>query len=144
MKADSTGLRVLSRAECLKLLASVPLGRIVFTDRALPAIQPVNYVLDGDRLVIRTTAGSKLALAVRDTIVALESDVFDPAGRTGWSVTVIGHAHAVPEGRGEFSRLVRLPLAPWTYRNGERPDVRDHYIVLPVEQVSGRRVETYP
>nr|BFE79301.1 hypothetical protein GCM10020093_019020 [Planobispora longispora] len=79
MKADSTGLRVLSRAECLELLASVPIGRIVFTDRALPAIQPVNYVLDGNRLVIRATAGSKLALAVRDTIVALEADAFDQA-----------------------------------------------------------------
>ncbi|MBG0830125.1 pyridoxamine 5'-phosphate oxidase family protein [Planomonospora sp. ID67723] len=143
MKADSTGLRVLSRAECMELLASAPIGRIVFTDRALPAVQPVNYVLDGERLVIRTRAGSKLATAVRDAVVALEADAFDPAGRTGWSVTVVGHARAVPEGR-EFSRLALLPLTPWTPRDGQRPEHRDHYIVLPVEQVSGRRVEAYP
>ncbi|MBB5967706.1 pyridoxamine 5'-phosphate oxidase family protein [Planomonospora venezuelensis] len=143
MKVDSTGLRVLSRAECLELLASAPIGRIVFTDRALPAVQPVNYMLDGERLVVRARAGSKLALAVRDAVVALEADAFDPAGRTGWSVTVVGHAHAVPQGR-ESSRLAHLPLAPWTPRDGQRPDGRDHYIVLPVEQISGRRVETHP
>jgi nitroimidazol reductase NimA-like FMN-containing flavoprotein (pyridoxamine 5'-phosphate oxidase superfamily) len=143
MKVDSTGLRVLSRAECMELLASAPIGRIVFTDRALPAIQPVNYALDGERLVIRTRSGSKLAAAIRDTVVALEADAFDPTGRTGWSVTVVGHARAVPEGREEFSRLARLPLAPWTPRHGQRPVHRDHYIVLPVEQVSGRRVEIH-
>ncbi|GAT69839.1 pyridoxamine 5'-phosphate oxidase [Planomonospora sphaerica] len=143
MKVDSTDLRVLSRAESMQLLASAPLGRIVFTDRALPAIQPVNYALDGERLVIRTRAGSKLAAAVRDAVVALEADAFDEAGRTGWSVTVIGHACAVPEGREEFSRLAHLPLAPWMPRDGQRPEHRDHYIVLPVEQISGRRVEAY-
>jgi uncharacterized protein len=144
MKVDSTGLRVLSRDECMHLLASAPIGRIVFTDRALPAIQPVNYALDGERLVIRTSAGSKLATAVRDAVVVLEADAFDPAGRTGWSVTVIGHARTVPQDREEFSLLAHLPLAPWASRSGEPPVSRDHYIVLPVEQVSGRRVETHP
>ncbi|MFC4061590.1 pyridoxamine 5'-phosphate oxidase family protein [Planomonospora corallina] len=143
MKVDSAGLRVLSRAECIQLLASTPLGRIVFTDRALPAIQPVNYTLDGDTLVIRTAAGSKLAAAVRDTIVALEADVFDSDGRTGWSVTVVGQAHAVGDVH-EVSRLARLPLAPWTSRTAEPAGGADHYIVLPIEQVSGRRVCTHP
>ncbi|MBG0816613.1 pyridoxamine 5'-phosphate oxidase family protein [Planomonospora sp. ID82291] len=143
MKVDSAGLRVLTRAECIQLLASTPLGRIVFTDRALPAIQPVNYVLDGDDLVIRTGSGSKLASAVRDTIVALEADAFDPDGRTGWSVTVVGQARAVREAH-EVSRLAHLPLAPWTSRSPGSPEAQDHYIVLPIEQVSGRRVDTHP
>jgi hypothetical protein len=32
----------------MSLLASVPLGRIVFTARALPAIRPVSHLVDGD------------------------------------------------------------------------------------------------
>ena len=32
----------LAREEALRLLATVPLGRVVFTDRALSAIRPVN------------------------------------------------------------------------------------------------------
>ncbi|WP_449065486.1 pyridoxamine 5'-phosphate oxidase family protein [Planomonospora algeriensis] len=143
MKVDAAGLRVLTRAECIQLLASTPLGRIVFTDRALPAIQPVNYVLDGDDLVIRTGSGSKLASAVRDTIVAVEADAFDPHGRTGWSVTVVGQARTAREAR-EVSRLAHLPLAPWTSRDPGSPQARDHYIVLPIERVSGRRVDTHP
>ncbi|MEU8385537.1 pyridoxamine 5'-phosphate oxidase family protein, partial [Streptosporangium sp. NPDC048865] len=54
MKLDSVGLQILSRQECLTLLASTSIGRIVFTDRALPAVQPVGFVLDGEDIVIGT------------------------------------------------------------------------------------------
>ncbi|WP_344858971.1 pyridoxamine 5'-phosphate oxidase family protein [Planomonospora alba] len=133
MKLDSAGLQVLSREECVRLLASRPIGRIVFTDRALPAVQPVNFCLDGEDIVIRTTVGSKLAAATRRTVVAFEVDEFDPAGRTGWSVTVVGHARAVEE-PVEIERLAALPLAPWA------PGSRDHFIAITTEQVSGRRL----
>ncbi|HEY9522723.1 MAG TPA: pyridoxamine 5'-phosphate oxidase family protein [Thermopolyspora sp.] len=137
MKLDSTGLQVLSRAECVELLGSVPIGRIVFTDRALPAVQPVNFVLDGDTVVIRTSVGSKLAAVIRNSVVAFEADEFDTVGRTGWSVTTVGHARAVTD-PDEIARLADLPLAPWA------PGSRDHFIVLPLEQISGRRVRSHP
>ncbi|WP_084965946.1 pyridoxamine 5'-phosphate oxidase family protein [Thermoactinospora rubra] len=133
MHVDGSGLRVLSRRECLELLASVPIGRIVFTDRALPAVQPVNFCLDGERVVIRTTTGSKLAAATRHAVVAFEADEFDAAERTGWSVTAVGHARAVHDPL-ERVRLAALPLEPWA------PGERDHFIVVEVEQVSGRRI----
>lgn len=37
----------LDRSEALRLLGTVPLGRIVFTHQALPAIRPVNHVVEG-------------------------------------------------------------------------------------------------
>ena len=40
--AYDNGMEILDSAESRRLLASVPIGRIVFTDRALPAVQPVN------------------------------------------------------------------------------------------------------
>jgi nitroimidazol reductase NimA-like FMN-containing flavoprotein (pyridoxamine 5'-phosphate oxidase superfamily) len=112
MRLDSSGLQVLSRPECLRLLSSTPIGRIVFTDRALPAVQPVAFCLDGERIVIRTGIGSKLAAATRDTVVAFEADEFDRHGRTGWSVTAVGHARAVRD-PAELARLAALPLIAW-------------------------------
>ncbi|MEU7837704.1 pyridoxamine 5'-phosphate oxidase family protein [Nonomuraea sp. NPDC049129] len=70
MKLDSAGLQVLSHEECMRLLPTRPIGRIVFTDSALPAVQPVNFCLDGEDIVIRTAAGSKLAAATRHAVVA--------------------------------------------------------------------------
>src|SRR5437660_880425 len=36
----------LSRDECLRLLGQVPVGRIVFTRQALPAVEVVNFAMD--------------------------------------------------------------------------------------------------
>lgn len=133
MKLDSAGLEVLSREECRRLLASVTIGRIVFTERALPAVQPVNFVLDGEEVVIRTSIGSKLAAAARNTIVAFEADEFDPVARTGWSVTAVGRARAVHDPL-EIQRLSALDLATWA------PGSRDHYIVVRTDRLTGRRL----
>ncbi|MBO3753192.1 pyridoxamine 5'-phosphate oxidase family protein [Streptosporangiaceae bacterium NEAU-GS5] len=133
MKLDSAGLEVLSRDACLSRLATVAIGRIVFTDRALPAVQPVNFLLDGERIVIRVAIGSKLAAATRNAIVAFEADEFDAETHTGWSVTVVGPARAVTD-PAEFARLLTLPLTPWA------PGSHDHFIVVGTDQVSGRLI----
>ena len=70
---DRAGLEVLAREECLQLLAEAPIGRIVFTDHALPAVQPVNFAMLGTDIIIRTSPESKLAQAIRDTVVAPRS-----------------------------------------------------------------------
>ncbi|GAA1256712.1 pyridoxamine 5'-phosphate oxidase family protein [Sphaerisporangium rubeum] len=133
MKLDSAGLRVLSHEECLRLLSLTPIGRIVFTDRALPAVQPVNFHLDGDEIVIRTAVGTKLAVATRRAVVAFEADEIDWESRTGWSVTAVGRARAVSD-PAEIKRLSALPLVSWA------PGSHDHFIVIQAEQLSGRRI----
>jgi uncharacterized protein len=133
VRRDSGGLEVLGRQECLALLGAAPIGRIVFTDRALPAVQPVSFVLSGGDIVIRTVPGSKLAAAARDAVVAFEVDDFDPVAGTGWSVVVTGQARVVSEA-GELARLRALPLRVWA--SGER----GHYLVITPELVSGRRI----
>ena len=133
MDLDSAGLEVLSREESLDLLASVPLGRIVFTQRALPAILPVNFVLDDGSVVIRTGEGSKLAAATRRAVVAFEVDRFDELAETGWSVMVLGRSRKVDD-EVEIARLAGLPLRPWA------PGGRDHFIRVVIEEISGRRI----
>ncbi|MEU8382845.1 pyridoxamine 5'-phosphate oxidase family protein [Streptosporangium sp. NPDC048865] len=133
MNRDSAGLEILTRRQCVALLVSASIGRIVFTDRALPAVQPVGFVLDGEDIVIRTGIGSRLAAATGDAIVAFEADAFDPVARTGWSVTAVGPARAVRE-PGEIERLSGLPLRAWA-RGGH-----DHYVVVRAERITGRRL----
>lgn len=107
--------------EALELLASVSYGRVVFTLAALPAIRPVNHVVDDGQIVIRTRrlAGLSSALAQHagtvdqnpDLVVAYEADVLDPVQRTGWSVVVTGIATTITDPE----RLARIGerLRPW-------------------------------
>ena len=65
MYSDGSALQQLSRDECLMLMASVPVGRVIYTRRALPAVELVNFALDHGDIVIRTASGGKLAAAAR-------------------------------------------------------------------------------
>lgn len=101
------GFRALPRQECLRLLAKAPLGRIVYTRRALPAVLPVDFGLDTDGAVLlRTAAGSDLVRAIDGAVVAFEADEVDAARRSGWSVVVTGAATVVTD-PAEHRRLSR-------------------------------------
>jgi uncharacterized protein len=65
MDTDSPALEQLSRDECMRLMGPVPVGRIVHTRQALPAVEMVNFALVGGDGVIRTSAEGKLAAATR-------------------------------------------------------------------------------
>jgi hypothetical protein len=137
MDSDGPTLEQLSRAECMRLMGTVPVGRIVYTRQALPAVELVNFALvDGD-IVIRTSAAGKLAAATRGAVVAFEAGSVDLAGHAGWSVTVVGQARAVTGG-AEISGLERAALASWV------PGERDHFIRISPAIVNGRRVGGQP
>ena len=134
MTIDSANLEVLCPGECFALAGTVPIGRIVFTDQALPAVQPVNFLIDHDGcVIIRTAQGSKLAAATRNAVVAFQIDEFDPRFEAGWSVTMVGRAQVVRD-PDEVARLARLPLHAWA------PGTRDHFIRVRPERISGRRI----
>src|SRR5689334_24972733 len=86
----------LRRGECLVLLAGGQVGRVVYTEDALPAARPVTYVLDGEEIVFRATPGSSLAGAAR-RVVGFEVDAMDVAMRSGWSVTGAARAGRAPD-----------------------------------------------
>ena len=98
----------------MRLLAAVPFGRVVFSRDALPAIRPVNHIVDGDTIVVRTRLTSRLTSTVRAdsaVVVAYEADDIDPITRLGWSVVVTGIARTVadPERAARYEALV----SPW-------------------------------
>jgi len=133
MNVDDRALKQLSRDQCLRLLASVPVGRIVYTRQALPAVELVNFAfIDGD-IVIRTVAEAKLAVATRGAVVAFEADSVDLGRHTGWSVTVVGQAQAVTDA-AEVRRLDRDAPPSWINWG------RTHFIRVNPTIVNGRRL----
>jgi uncharacterized protein len=137
MDFDDSTLKHLPQDECMRLMASVPVGRIVYTRQALPAVALVNFaLLDGD-VVIRTDAGGELAAATRDAVVAFEADSVDTVGHAGWSVTVVGQSRAVT-GSEDIQDLEQIALTSWA------PVQRDHYIRISPAIVHGRRLSAQP
>lgn len=122
-------------AECWGLLAEAPLARIGFSTDGGPDVLPVNHLVHDGRLVFRSAPGSKLGVAAAGSTVAIEVDEYDPESHTGWSVVAYGHAHIVTEPE-HLSELHSIDFAPWT-----SPDLRDLWIEVDVERISGRRVE---
>ncbi|MDT5143063.1 MAG: hypothetical protein QOD02_1100 [Mycobacterium sp.] len=110
----AAGAQRLDRIEAIRLLASISYGRVVFTLNALPAIRPVNHLLDEGRIIIRTRLTASISAAVRSgegIVVAYEADSIDPQTQTGWSVVVTGHAHTITD-PDQVSRYEQL-LHPW-------------------------------
>ena len=87
----------LDRGECLRLLAGVPVGRLIFTINALPVVRPMNFALADELIVLRTATGTTVARKADDMIVAFEADELDAATLSGWSVTVTGRAALVTD-----------------------------------------------
>ena len=126
-------MQVLSRAECLALLRQSLVGRVIVTDRALPAAFPVNFALLGEDVVFRTMAGSKLEAAAARAVVAFEADDMDPVRQTGWSVLIQGRAALITD-PVDLARAGALPLHPWA------PGKRLEFVRIRSELVSGRRI----
>jgi hypothetical protein len=132
-RAAVVDLVELDEAECLRLLAGGMIGRVVFTDSALPAAQPVTYLLDGEEVLFRTGGGGKLAAAARGAVVAFQVDEIDPSTRTGWTVLGVGEAYEVLVPRRLAELAERMP-APWA------PGRTAHTIAVPLQKLTGRRL----
>jgi nitroimidazol reductase NimA-like FMN-containing flavoprotein (pyridoxamine 5'-phosphate oxidase superfamily) len=130
---DRNGMEVLERDECLRLLSTAHLGRVGLTSGALPLVLPVNFRLHDDEVLFRSTAGTKLDLATRGTVVAFEVDDFDPLSHAGWSVVVTGRARRLPVAEAD-ERLRAAPIPRWVAGGA------DHTVAVTTELVSGRRL----
>jgi uncharacterized protein len=129
---SSYGLEVLKSDECERLLATQAVGRIGVCG-ARAGVFPVLFgILDGD-VVFRTAPGEKLIAAALNRELVFEADSFDTSTRSGWSVNVVGPAEEIDDPH-ERSRAEALGLEPWA---GE---VRDRYVRIRADNVSGRRI----
>jgi hypothetical protein len=127
----------LDRDESLRLLAGVPVGRLIFTVNALPVVRPMNFALVDGLIVLRTAADTTVARKIDDAVVAFEADELDPVNRAGWSVTVTGRAALITD-PATTARYQQVPLAPWA------PGARGQFVTITTELVEGLRVRRSP
>jgi hypothetical protein len=130
---SSYGLTILEREECDALLRTQRIGRVGLCTYG-PLVLPVVFALLDDDVVFRTAPGEKLIAAVLNRTVAFEIDQYDLSARTGWSVIVVGTAEEI-SGPAELQRVRALDLEPWA------GDLRDRYVRIRAEEVTGRRVD---
>lgn len=100
----------LDTAACWERLRTHELGRLAYHLVDEVHIVPVNYLVDGERLLFRTSPGAKLLGVTMDEDVAFE---IDGAGERGtiWSVVARGRAATL---EGDDARAVDdLPLRTW-------------------------------
>jgi uncharacterized protein len=133
MYSEGPARSQLTWVECLALMASVPVGRIIYTRHALPAVDLVSFALDDGDIIIRTDHSARLAAATRRAVVAFQADSVDADRRAGWSVTAIGQSLEVTDS-GEIGRLERIGLRSWV------PGDRSHFIRISPGILSGRRL----
>ncbi|MGY1699825.1 pyridoxamine 5'-phosphate oxidase family protein [Geodermatophilus sp. SYSU D00766] len=99
----------LSDDECRRLVAGARVGHLAFTRDALPAVAPVRYLVDGDRVALPVRPGDDHLLPRRGGVVVLCVDQFD--GEHGWAVSVVGPARTVtdPAAVGAWDAAGELP-----------------------------------
>ncbi|MEL7210103.1 MAG: pyridoxamine 5'-phosphate oxidase family protein, partial [Actinomycetota bacterium] len=87
-----TGLEPIDADECWLRLSEATIGRVGVVSGQEPLVLPINFAVDGERLVFRTGAGTKFHAIVHDSPISIEVDGFDEVYHSGWSVLAIGRA----------------------------------------------------
>jgi len=82
----------MSREECLDLLGSVSMGRLVLSVDCLPVAKPVFVDVVGDAVIAAVTPGIESEAARRGDVVAIEVDGQVGEGSGTWTVSVTGVA----------------------------------------------------
>ena len=131
-------VELLSEAECLELLASGELGRLVYTGRYGPMALPVVYRIDKGSIVLGTwdpvlfDEDLRTGIAEAEYQVAVEADHIDVAAREGWIVLVRGAAHHL-DTEDERAPFIGAGLEPWA------EDVLAHFIRVTPTRIWGNR-----
>lgn len=112
-----------------KLVESTKHGRLVVTVAGEPDIFPVNYVVGGRKLFLRTAPGDKLAELTINSKVLFETDgvLSDEA----WSVVLRGTARVLDKS-ADIAAADALGLKSWV------PTLKDFYVEITPTSVSGR------
>lgn len=122
----------LPTAACMTLLRSVPAGRLVYTENALPAVLQVTFAILAGEVVI-PTGGDPWFRRFDGGVLAFETGAVDPSTRSGWTVLVIGHARLV-SGLEGLHDVNDVSAIPWD------PSVGGDCLVIDGERITGHRI----
>lgn len=124
----------LTETECRELLSAGLVARVAVCTPVGPHLVPVNYALDDETLVIRTTPYSVLGSNARGATLALEVDQFDYELQRGWSVLVRGRAEPVTS--ADELHHIQQTWNPNVWATGQR----NLFLRLRWSEISGRRI----
>jgi nitroimidazol reductase NimA-like FMN-containing flavoprotein (pyridoxamine 5'-phosphate oxidase superfamily) len=130
---ESGNLSVLSAAECRALLGETGVGRIGFVGPSGPVIFPVNYLIDNDTIVLRTSPYTMLGEHATGQ-VAFEVDELDAWLTRGWSVLVTGRSAPVEDPDEAIALRRSERLQPWA--DGHR----NLFVRITPDEITGRRI----
>jgi transcriptional regulator with XRE-family HTH domain len=132
--ARNATLHELTASQCRDLIAAGGIGRFLFIQEGRgPVAIPVNFKMDGDDVIFRTSGNTAVAEGIRQQPVSFDVDHLDDALGEGWSVLLTGKAGVIT-GAAETRRVEALDIKPWAGRD------REVYVRLSPSQVTGRRI----
>jgi uncharacterized protein len=131
--AAAGSMRELTQAECYQRLGAADVGRVALCTEHGPTIIPVNYMVDGESIIVRTAPYTTLADHALG-LMAFEVDQLEPALKFGWSVLVVGRAMPVEDVDESTELRSSGRLATWA------PGARNLFIRLTPRQVTGREI----
>ena len=120
----------LSTQECWEILDRERFGRLAVAVNGDPDIFPINFLVDDQKLLMRTAPGTKLTELVINSAVAVEADGRD--GDTAWSVVLKGVARMVDSFSETYSDDGKS-LETWL------PSEKPIYVEIIARSMSGRR-----
>jgi nitroimidazol reductase NimA-like FMN-containing flavoprotein (pyridoxamine 5'-phosphate oxidase superfamily) len=123
----------LAPVQCRGYLGAGGVGRMVFAGPRGPEAIPVNYVMLGGDIVVRTGRHTGLVDRAAQTRVSFEVDHLDDSLAEGWSVLASGVAQVVTT-PSELETVRSLGLEPWA--GGDK----DTYLRITVTDMTGRRI----
>ncbi|MDP9868263.1 MULTISPECIES: pyridoxamine 5'-phosphate oxidase family protein [Streptosporangium] len=137
---SSTGggqVEVLDRGTCMALLRTVRVGRVAWSaPSGEVVVLPVNFVVDRDGVVFKSSPGGKIDVVHRGGLLSFEADDIEPALRVGWSVLLVGFGEIVTD----LDQMRHLEELPTTWITAAEPV----FVRLTARQVTGRRLPLQP
>jgi hypothetical protein len=132
-------LEPLGEAECMELLASGRLGRLVYTSRYGPTALPVTYTIDEGSVVLGTwdpvlfDEDLRTGIEQAEYRVAVQADQIDVEARVGWFVLLRGAAHHL-DTEAERVSFIDAGLEPWI------EGIPSHFIRVKPTSIRGNRI----
>ena len=129
----------LDEAECMELLSTGRIGRLIYNSRYGPVALPSEYKIHEGSIIFRTYRTTfaeedlRTGIAHAEYQVAFEADQTDPEAREGWLVLVQGTAHHM-DTEAERASIADVGLKSWV--EGEP----EHFIRVDPIHVAGQRL----
>jgi nitroimidazol reductase NimA-like FMN-containing flavoprotein (pyridoxamine 5'-phosphate oxidase superfamily) len=129
----------LDEAECMELLSTEKIGRLIYASRYGPVALPSEYKIHEGSVVFRTyritftEEDLRTGIAHADYQVSVEVDRTDPEAREGWVVLVRGTAHHI-DTEADRASIGDIGLQAWV--EGEP----EHFFRVYPIYVGGQRI----